>query len=64
MKKERPKDKGRDNCTMAACPMSRPVCQGCGFDKKELKRRRELPLVLDERTGLRRKHVGREGKGA
>ncbi len=52
--------KARANCTMQGCVLSRPDCKGCGFDKTELRRRKKLPLVLNEKTGLHRKIVGKK----
>ncbi len=45
---------------MQGCVLSRPDCKGCGFDKTELRRRKKLPLVLNEKTGLHRKIVGKK----
>ena len=34
-------------------------CDGCGWTKSEIERRRRLPFWLDPRTGLEYKRVGR-----
>ena len=43
------------NCTIGACDQH--DCYRCGFDRDEVERRKKLPLVKDERTGLLRKIV-------
>jgi len=49
------------DCTMGGCgTLWYPgACKRCGFNWDEAERRKKLPLVEDERDGLRRKHVGR-----
>lgn len=36
------------------------ICWHCGWWSKEDERRRELPLLVDPETGMKRKYVGRQ----
>lgn len=52
-----------EGCTQGGCGHFAGVtnCKSCGFWKEEAARRRELPLIKDQATGLRRKYVGKGG---
>lgn len=41
------------------CTEAGTVCETCGFNGEEEARRKLLPFVKDERTGLRRKLIRR-----
>lgn len=49
------------HCTRENCGIEpeEAVCRHCGWWSTEAERRRELPLVTDPETGLRRKYVRR-----
>lgn len=49
------------DCLRSDCGIEPVVgfCRHCGWWRKEDERRRELPLLVDPETGLKRKYVGR-----
>ena len=53
-----------ENCSFKLnqpfCPLRGWPSDPCAFDLREIERRKRLPLVIDEETGLRRKHVGKK----
>lgn len=52
-----------ENCLLEMrqknCRYGNFTCAGCAWDREEDARRRALPLIRDEKTGLLRKCVGR-----
>lgn len=57
---------GNYRCTKVGCSADRKECRTCGFEAKEMKRRKKLPLV-ELKNGLRGKIIKRrtaqEGNG-
>lgn len=55
-------DEGYLHMSVCGLTAKKLPCVGCGFDPSENERRKQLPLVADPITRLRRKVVS--GKGA
>lgn len=53
---------GKDDtdCTMGWCGITTRNCFGCGFSKEEDERRKNIPLRVNEKTGLLYKYIGKE----
>ena len=55
--------RAKPHCLRSDCGIEplEAICRHCGWWSKEDERRRELPLLVDPETGLKRKYVGRQG---
>mgnify|MGYP003571340254 CR=1 FL=1 len=54
----------RENCLYetgeSGCPIGCLQCDGCPWDRVEAERRKKLPLIRDDKTGLLRIVIGRK----